>query len=77
MDMTACVSSTCNQRYSCLRYMGKRGQRQSYSDLQLHCGCDKIELDAYPYACMTREEADAHNAPLYEDFFNEAVDNMP
>jgi hypothetical protein len=26
---------------------------------------------------MTREEADAHNAPLHEDFFNEAVDNMP
>jgi hypothetical protein len=57
--------------------MGKRGQRQSYSDLQLHCGCDKIELDAYPYARMTREEADAHNTPLHEDFFNEAVDNMP
>ena len=77
MDITACVSASCDQRYSCLRYMGKRGERQSYSDLQLYCGCDKIEITTSSYSCMTQEEADAHNSPLHEDFFNEAVDNMP
>ena len=76
MDITACVSASCNERHSCLRYMGVRGERQSYSDLQLFSACNKLDIHSGS-RIMTAEDADAHNAPLHEDWIAEAIDSLP
>lgn len=72
MDITACVSFSCNQRHQCLRYMLKPSRRQSYSDFHFYGTCHKIDISPGDRV-LTPREADLNNEPLHEDIISSAI----
>lgn len=75
MDITACVARDCSERHSCYRYMGKRGQHQSFSNLKITGTCDKIQIGSGDRV-YTPSEADEVNAQLEEEFYYHCCDSI-